>query len=174
MVNNGFGSFKRPKKARKSHILNFLTNKLDDRERRQMNLTDHVKVPTSFYRLKTKFKLFGLLRPRYATIAKFQWFSKAPSPLNGMVWDNHWVQWFFNGFGVTQPLVSMVYDGCPPLVQRWNGYIPSLMSTLDQRTSSSLNTLRDRRKSKCFPGKIWMQRGISAIYIDHFQSAMFG
>ena len=108
--------------------MNFLTNKLDDRERRQMNLTDHVNVSMSFCRLKTKSKLIGLLRPQFATIAKFQWFSKAPSPLNGMVWDNHWVQWFFDGFGVTQPLVSMVYDGCPPLVQRWNGYIPSLKS----------------------------------------------
>ena len=93
-----------------------------------MNLTDHVKVPKLFCRLKTKSKLFKLLRPQFATIAKFQWFSKAPSPLNGMVWDNHWVQWFFNGFGVKQPLVLMVYDGCPPLVKRWNGYIPSLMS----------------------------------------------
>ena len=128
MVNNGFGPFKRHKKACNCHILNFLTNKLDDRERRQMNLTDHVNVSMSFCRLKTKSKLIGLLRPQFATIAKFQWFSKAPSPLNGMVWDNHWVQWFFDGFGVTQPLVSMVYDGCPPLVQRWNGYIPSLKS----------------------------------------------
>ena len=93
-----------------------------------MNLTDHVNVSMSFCRLKTKSKLIGLLRPQFATIAKFQWFSKAPSPLNGMVWDNHWVQWFFDGFGVTQPLVSMVYDGCPPLVQRWNGYIPWLKS----------------------------------------------
>ena len=49
------------KKARNRHILNFLTNKLDDRERRQMNLTDHVKVPMSFCRLKTKLKLFGLV-----------------------------------------------------------------------------------------------------------------
>merc|ERR1719209_511448 len=82
-----------------------------------------------FCRQKTKSKLIGLLRPQFATIAKFQWFLKAPSPLNGMVWGNHWVQWFFDGFGVTQPLVSMVYDGCPPLVERWNGYIPSLMSS---------------------------------------------
>ena len=74
MVNNGFGPFKRPKKARKSHILNFLTNKLDDRERRQMNLTDHVKVPMLFCRLKTKSKLFGILKPQFGTIAKFQWF----------------------------------------------------------------------------------------------------
>ena len=116
------------KKAGNRHILNFLTNKLDDRERRQMNLTDHVNVSMSFCRLKTKSKPFGLLRPQFTTIAKFQWFSKAPSPLNGMVWGDHWVQWFFDGFGVTQPLISMVNDGCPPLVQRWNGYIPSLKS----------------------------------------------
>ena len=45
--------------------------------------------------LQTKSKLFGLLGPHFATIAKFPWFSKAPSPLNGMVWDNHWIQWFF-------------------------------------------------------------------------------
>ena len=94
--------------------MNFLTNKLDDREMRQMNLPDHVKVPMLFCRLKTK--LFGLLRPQFATIAKFQWFSKAPSPLNGMVRGNHWVQWFFDGFEVRQPLVSMVFDCCLPLV----------------------------------------------------------
>ena len=48
MVNNGFGPFERPEKARNRHILNFLTNKLDDRERRKMNITDHVKVLMSF------------------------------------------------------------------------------------------------------------------------------
>ena len=26
----------------------------------------------------------------------------------------------FDGFGVRQPLFSMVYNGCPPLVQQWN------------------------------------------------------
>ena len=108
--------------------MNFLTNKLDDRERRQMNLTDHVNVSMSFYRLKTKSKLIGLLRPQFATIAKFQWFSKSPSPLNGMVEGNHWDQWFPDGFGVRQPLVTMVFDGCAPLVRRWNGYVPSLKS----------------------------------------------
>ena len=45
-----------------------------------------------------------------------------------MVWGNHWVQWIFDGFRVRQPLVSMVFDGCPPLVRRWNGNIPSLKS----------------------------------------------
>ena len=47
-----------------------------------------------------------------------------------MVRGNHWVQWFFDGFGVRQPLVSMVFDGCLPLVRRWNGNIPSLKSSL--------------------------------------------
>ena len=76
-----------------------------------------------------KSKLLGLSGPHFATIAKFQWFSKAPSPLNGMVWDNHWIQWFFDGFGVRQPLDLMVFDGCLPLVRRWNGNIPSLKSS---------------------------------------------
>ena len=77
----------------------------------------------------------GLSNPVFATIANFQWFSKAPSPLNGMVWGNHWVQWFFNGFGVRQPLVSMVFNGYPPLVKQWNGYIPSLKSTQNTNTA---------------------------------------
>ena len=70
----------------------------------------------------------GLLAHSFATIANFQWFSKLPSPLNGMVEGNHWDQWFSDGFGVRQPLVTMVFDGCAPLVRRWNGYVPSLKS----------------------------------------------
>ena len=45
-----------------------------------------------------------------------------------MVQGNHWDQWFSNGFGVKQPLVTMVFDGCAPLVLRWNGYVPSSKS----------------------------------------------
>ena len=70
----------------------------------------------------------GLSAHSFATIANFQWFSKLPSPLNGMVEGNHWDQWFSNGFGVRQPLVTMVFDGCAPLVRRWNGYVPSSKS----------------------------------------------
>ena len=73
----------------------------------------------------------GLLAHSFATIANFQWFSKLPSPLNGMVEGNHWDQWFSDGFGVRQPLVTMVFDGCAPLVRRWNGYVPSSKSNLD-------------------------------------------
>ena len=35
----------------------------------------------------------------------------------------------FRWFWVNQPLVTMVFYGWPPLVQRWNGYTPSLKST---------------------------------------------
>ncbi len=70
----------------------------------------------------------GLLAHSFATIANFQWFSMLPSPLNGMVEGNHWDQWFSDGFGVRQPLITMVFDGCAPLVRRWNGYVPSLKS----------------------------------------------
>ena len=46
----------------------------------------------------------GLSAHSFATIANFQWFSKLPSPLNGMVEGNHWDQWFSDGFGIRQPL----------------------------------------------------------------------
>ena len=67
---------------------------------------------------------------KFTTIANMQWFSEEPSPLNGMVGGKHWDQWFSNGFGVRQPLETMVFDGCAPLVRRWNGYVPSLKSNL--------------------------------------------
>ena len=72
----------------------------------------------------------GLLAHSFATIINFQWFSKLPSPLNAMVARNHWDQWFFDAFGIRQPLIMMVFNGCAPLVRRWNGYVPSLKSIL--------------------------------------------
>ena len=33
------------------------------------------------------------LKPVFATIEKFRWFSGVPSPLNGMVGGNHWKRW---------------------------------------------------------------------------------
>ena len=71
----------------------------------------------------------GLSAHSLVAIGNFQWFSKLPSPLNGMVEGNHWDQWFSNGFGVGQTLVTMVFDGCAPLVRRWNGYVPSSKSS---------------------------------------------
>ena len=50
-----------------------------------------------------------------------------------MVEGNHWDQWFSDGFQVRQPLVTMVFNGCAPLVQWWNGYVPSLKSSLNLR-----------------------------------------
>merc|ERR1712024_422291 len=84
----------------------------------------------SFKDLKLVVVFVGLFAQSFATIANFQWFLKLPSPLNGMVEGNHWDQWFFDGFGIRQPLVMMVFDGFAPLVRRWNGYVPSLKSTV--------------------------------------------
>ena len=78
--------------------------------------------------LKLVVVFVGLLAHSFATIANFQWFSKLPSPLNGMVEGNHCDQWFSDGFGVRQPLVTMVFDSCAPLIRRWNGYVPSSKS----------------------------------------------
>ena len=46
-----------------------------------------------------------------------------------MVEGNHWDQWFSDGFGVRQPLVTMVFAGCAPLVRQWNGHVPSSKSS---------------------------------------------
>ena len=35
----------------------------------------------------------------------------------------------FFGVGIRKPLVLMIFNGCPTLVRRWNGYIPSLKSS---------------------------------------------
>ena len=56
------------------------------------------------------------------TIENFQWFWRTPSPLNVFWYSDHCQRWFFNGFWVAQPLVSMVFDGQGPLVKRWNGF----------------------------------------------------
>ena len=67
-------------------------------------------VQIGVFNPKLFFCVFGLLAHSFATSANFQWFLKAPSPLNGMVggellgsmgshWDlwkdNHRCQWFF-------------------------------------------------------------------------------
>ena len=41
---------------------------------------------------------------------------------------NHWDQWFFDGFSVSQPLVTMFFNGCQPLVQRCDGNDTSFRS----------------------------------------------
>ena len=91
-----------------------------------------------------------LLAHSFATIANFQWFSKLPSPLKGMVECNHWDQWFSDGFGVRQPLATMVFDGCAPLVRRWNGYVPLSKS-----------------KSRDIPNKEQFERQIISISLKY-------
>ena len=48
--------------------------------------------------------IFGSDDMIYLTIAIFRWFSKQPSPLNGMVGGNH--------------RIPMVFDACPTSVKR--------------------------------------------------------
>ena len=44
---------------------------------------------------------------------------------------NHWYQWFFNGFSDSQPSVTMVFDGCQPLVQQCDSNDTSPQSSYD-------------------------------------------
>ena len=62
------------------------------------------------------------------TIANFQWFLRRPSPLHVFWRSDHWHQWFFNGFWILLPLLSMVFDGSGPLVKQCNGFNGSLWS----------------------------------------------
>ena len=42
---------------------------------------------------------------------------------------NHWHQWFFDGLGFIQPLVSMVFDGRGPLGQQCDSSDGSVTSS---------------------------------------------
>ena len=66
----------------------------------------------------------------FTTIAKNQWFLRSPLPLMEWYQLNHWYQWFFNGFSDSQPSVTMVFDGCQPLVQRCDGNDTSFQSSM--------------------------------------------
>ena len=55
-----------------------------------------------------------------------------PSPLTDFQPPDHCFQWFFDGFGVIQPLVSMVFNGYGPFVQQCDGFNGSFTSKLSQ------------------------------------------
>ena len=64
-------------------------------------------------------------------LLEFRYYCKVLMIFYGTItigWNGLGQPWFFNGFGVWQPLVMMVYDGCPLLVQRWKGYLTSSKS----------------------------------------------
>ena len=63
------------------------------------------------------------------TIANFQWFLRRPSPLNVFGRSDHCHQWFYDGFLMLLPSLSMVFDGSGPLVKRCDGFDGSLWST---------------------------------------------
>merc|ERR1711978_267185 len=62
------------------------------------------------------------------TIANFQWFLRRPSPLNVFGPSDHCHQWFYDGFLMLLPSLSMVFDGSGPLVKRCDGFDGSLWS----------------------------------------------
>ena len=56
------------------------------------------------------------------TIANFQWFLRRPSALNVFGRSDHCHQWFYDGFLMLLPSLSMVFDGSGPLVKRCDGF----------------------------------------------------
>ena len=56
------------------------------------------------------------------TIVNFQWFLRRPSPLNVFWRSDHCHQWFFDGFFIFLPSLSMVFDGSGPLVKQFDGF----------------------------------------------------
>ena len=61
----------------------------------------------------------------------FFWVTQ-PSPLTDFQPPDHCFQWFFDGFGVIQPLVSMVFNCYGPLVPQCDGFNGSFTSKLSQ------------------------------------------
>ena len=74
---------------------------------------------------------------KFTIMAKNQWFLRWPLPLVEWYLLNHWDQWFFDGFSVSQPLVTMFFNGCQPLVQLCDGNDTSLRSSLNDWTRST-------------------------------------
>ena len=70
------------------------------------------------------------------TIANFQWFLRRPSPLNVFGRSDHCHQWFYDGFLMLLPSLSMVFDGSGPLVKRCDGFDGSLWSSWDKKQRS--------------------------------------
>ena len=63
------------------------------------------------------------------TIANFQWFLRRPSPLNVFWAADYCHQWFYDGFLMLLPSLSMVFVGSRPLVNRCDGFDGSLWSS---------------------------------------------
>ena len=97
-VNNGFGCKKYLKKRSiVTYVLLWQMGVIIQIE------YEWIPLPLQFCRPEENIKdFFDFLGPVFATIGKFNWFqlfSKAPWPLNGMVWGNHLIQWFSMVFG---------------------------------------------------------------------------
>ena len=91
----------------------------------------------------------------------FHWQLKRPLQIFNGFWGDHhhWMffgrsdhchQWFYDGFLMLLPSLSMVFDGSWPLVKRCDGFDGSLWSTPHLASSSSLPNL-SVIEAKSFP-----------------------
>ena len=87
-----------------------------------------------FFRFKVVCFVFLVLWAHsFATIAELQWFSKVPSPLNGMVGGNHPVRWFSDGFWVPQTSCPDGFRWLSTISQTMRWGRPSLQSNPQQK-----------------------------------------
>ena len=109
MVSNGFGPFKRTKKTLYRHISHFVTNELDDRERRLMNPHQNIQKFlsnfTNWRQNQNCLEFKGYILLPLQSINDFQryhhnwmeWFG-ATIGFNGFSMvlgsGNHWFRWF--------------------------------------------------------------------------------
>ena len=81
--------------------------------------------------------IFFLQEPLAPILFNGFWVTQ-PSPLTDFQPPDHCFQWFFDGLGVIQPLVSMVFNGHGPLVQRCDGFDGSFTSILIPRLTTKI------------------------------------
>ena len=97
------------------------------------------------------------------TIANFQWFLRRPSPLNVFGRSDHCHQWFYDGFLMLLPSLSMVFDGSGPLVKRCDGFDGSLWSISIYLSKSwlPLVSYEVHQKKNCFVNNMhWTTSGL--------------
>ena len=82
-----------------------------------------------------------------------------------------WDQWFFDGFSVSQPLVTMFFNGCQPLVQQCDGNDTSLRSIPESSTTNifPLLCLPCPSENIAIPGRPVQYIDNDCQYIDTFE-----
>ena len=116
MATNDFGPFERPKYIclQSRQLWHIFWNAPDYREKGIKESSSSFQSFQALLQTEGIIKTLWTFRTTFCYHCKIQWF---------------WEQWlgttvelrvFFDGYGVRQPLVSIVFDGCLPLVRWWN------------------------------------------------------